>query len=182
MSERLFSSEIGWVVANEVMGKIWGACERFEVAGSLRRGCGAIHDVDVVILPRYDALRTTNLFGDVTVQYVPRLLKRALEAAWGYGPYDEGTRMVRLAVRFVPVDLYLAEPGGGNFEALLQMRTGCAEHNRALAVRAMRLGLRYVAGHGIFRGDERVDDGTEEGIYRALGLQMDVPERRGGVL
>jgi len=76
------------------------------------------------------------------------------------------------------VELYICEQDGSNFEALWQLRTGSAEFNKNLVIRAMRLGLQYRAGYGIFRGEERIDDGTEAGIFTALGLKLVSPAER----
>jgi hypothetical protein len=35
---------------------------------------------------------------------------------------------------------------------------------------AHKLGLQYSAGYGIFEGDRRVDDDTEAGILRQIGI------------
>lgn len=167
--------DFGWKVASEIDTLIRSACHRVEVAGSLRRGLPFVHDVDLVIHARYDELHTQDLFGVVTVECTPSILIRALMGIVVFGP---NARIIRFAHRGMPVDIYLAEPDGSNVEALLQMRTGSAEHNRNLAARAQSLGLSYRAGYGIFRGDARVDDGTEGGIYRALGLVVPRPADR----
>lgn len=62
------------------------------------------------------------------------------------------------------------------------MRTGSPGHNAWLAMKARERGRYYKAGYGIFESDapgaDRIDDGSEEGIYRALGLPYPPPATR----
>jgi DNA polymerase (family 10) len=66
-----------------------------------------------------------------------------------------------------------------SFGAAMQYFTGSKEHNIALRQRALRMGL-TLNEYGLFRLDDntRVAGETEEGVYKALGLDRIPPELR----
>lgn len=171
-----FDYQAGMLAARNVVTLIASACQRVEIAGSLRRKCASVHDVDLVIWPKFSRMEVADLFGGQRqITYVPSILKSALI---DYAKFPDEAKIVRFEMQRIPVELYLCEPDGRNFAALWQMRTGSAEHNRNLATQARRKNLMYRAGYGIYRDDTRVDDGSEAGIYTALGLSYPNPESR----
>jgi DNA polymerase/3'-5' exonuclease PolX len=169
--------ETGLAAAKNVITLISSACERIEIAGSLRRECEIVHDVDLVIWPKSNPICTTTSLFEFEQQliFVPSILRSALI---GYANFPDEAKIIRFEMQGVPVELYLCEPDGNNFEALWQMRTGSAVHNRNLASMARRKYLNYRAGYGIYRGNYRMDDGSEQGIYKALGMAYPKPESR----
>jgi DNA polymerase (family X) len=66
-----------------------------------------------------------------------------------------------------------------SFGAALQYFTGSKEHNVAIRVRAVKMGL-TLNEYGLFRIEDnsRVAGETEEGVYQALGLDWIPPEIR----
>ena len=65
------------------------------------------------------------------------------------------------------------------FGAAMQYFTGSKDHNVAIRMRAVKMGLK-LSEYGLFRvaDDARVAGETEEGIYQALGLPWIPPELR----
>lgn len=164
------------IVAKNVIELISSACHRVELAGSLRRKCATVHDVDMVIHPIFTQMDVIDLFDSLhQTTYIPSVLRSALV---NYARFPDEAKIIHFEMQNVPVELYLCETDGSNFEALWQMRTGSADHNRNLAVRARNQNLLYRAGYGIYRDDVHIDDGTEAGIYKALGLAFPKPESR----
>lgn len=155
-----------------------GAVERIEIAGSARRERALVHDLDVVIVASYKRIGPVGLFDleNKPVSYEPSDLQLALK---GLAEVKPNSKVARFLFQEMPVELYLAERDGSNFEALLQMRTGSAAFNITLATRAKQLGAEYRAGYGIYQAGRRLDDGTERGIFDALRLPYLRPERRG---
>jgi DNA polymerase/3'-5' exonuclease PolX len=167
------------------------ACERIQIAGSIRRKSPQVHDIDLVIWPKTQEVETgqPGLFEEASKILLPvQLIALLSHLDWQHDA-QEGVYPRKITLpppeiiyeegEIIPVELYICEPDGGNFEALLQMRTGCEQFNISLATRAKdRLGLKYSAGYGIFKGNQRMDDGTEDGIFRALGIEPIPPERR----
>lgn len=187
----LYHYSVGVEAAANMIDLLEPVCRRVAVAGSVRRKRPQVHDVDLVIWPEFDVVVIDHQLSLFIAEHRPayrpaKLLHLARKLGWPEWP-DTWPGIVRVpvsetavtAVERIPIELYVCDPDGGNFEALLQMRTGSAEYNIRLAKRAQELGLHYVAGHGIFEGDRRVDDGTEAGIWTALGWEYVPPERRG---
>ena len=192
MNEKaLYPLSVGVDAAMNMIDLLEPVCRRVAVAGSVRRKRAQVHDVDLVIWPEYDVVVVDHQLSLFITEHRPAyqptaLLHLARKLGWPEWA-DTWPGIIRVpvsetavtAVERIPIELYLCEPDGGNFEALLQMRTGSAEYNIRLARRAQELGLRYRAGYGIFDGMNRVDDGTETGIWTALEWEYVPPERRG---
>jgi DNA polymerase (family 10) len=136
-------------------------CERIEVAGSVRRRCPWVNDIDLVLIPSnlWDLHTEIKLLGQV-------------KAA--------GDKIVRVEMGDTQVDIYFATPE--TWATLLLIRTGSKENNIRLATRAKKMGWHLAAsGDGLFNEKgERVAGDTEESIYEALGLAYQGPEGRGG--
>jgi DNA polymerase (family 10) len=66
-----------------------------------------------------------------------------------------------------------------NFGAAMQYFTGSKDHNVAIRLRAVKMGLK-LSEYGLFRvaDNTKIAGETEEGIYRALGLPWIPPELR----
>jgi DNA polymerase (family 10) len=73
------------------------------------------------------------------------------------------------------VDLRLVPPE--SFGAALVYFTGSKAHNIAIRRRAQERDLK-ISEYGVFRGTRRVAGGTEEEVYRAIGLPWIPPELR----
>ena len=153
-----------------------------EIAGSLRRKRAWCHDIDLVAWPRYDQQgQVADLFGELRIQqtftarHLAEGISRLLDEPFRI---KANARLAHFVYQSVPVDIFFAEPDGSNYGALLQTRTGPAEFNIKLAALARDMGLYYKAGHGLYREDQRVDDDTERGIFRALGLPWVDPAQR----
>ena len=166
-----------------------GLAERVEIAGSVRRMTPTVNDIDIVVAPRWTP-QLVDMFGgasDWQPQGLDRWLAETLKGSAGRVTWDMredgGIRrqvdLRALRVDGILVELWLAQaPESDNFGALLQMRTGPREWNIALISQARRMACQYKAGKGIFRGSDRVDDDTEEGIFQILGLPSRIPPRR----
>ena len=189
----LYPLQIAMRSAERVISYIQLACQDYGIAGSLRRGIEQVHDLDLVVWPIVEWMpavdgKPTGLFeaGD-TVQWPESLLKTL--SRHGLCSYQKPTnkgypRILKLTGENLPIEIYLTDPDGSNFGALYQMRTGSAEFNIELAIRAQKRGLRYRAGYGIFDpSGKRVDNPgpSENSIFEVLGLPFIPPEKREGL-
>lgn len=167
-------------VARDLVVLLAPACRRITVAGSIRRGAHWVHDIDLVAWAKYDDATIPNLFGErAVIKCGPDALVGAIRRLMIPLPEPEiEARILRFTWQSLPVEIYLAERDGANYDALLQMRTGSERHNKWLARTAHARGLDYHAGHGIYAGQARIDDGTERGLYDALGIPFIKPENR----
>jgi len=188
----LYPLSVGQEAAELAIEMIKPVCRQVAIAGSVRRKRPQVRDVDLVIWPEYEVVVVQQQLSLFITEHRPSyqatgLLHLARKLGWDAWDANTWPGIVRiptseessLAVERIPIELYICEPDGSNFDALWQMRTGSAEYNIRLAKRAQELGLKYRAGYGIFEGERRMDDGTEEGIFAALSLQYVPPEKRG---
>mgnify|MGYP006285256247 CR=1 FL=1 len=137
--------------------------ERWEVAGSYRRRRETVGDLDVLVVVADDTAR-----------------RAASDALTHHPRVDEvlGAGEKKVTLRFtghVHVDVRFIEKG--SFGAALLYFTGSKAHNIALRRRAVGQEAK-LNEYGLFRGDEKVAGGDEEGIFAALGLRWIPPELR----
>lgn len=173
------------------------------LAGSMRRGCNQVHDLDIICWPLTEIAWTgADLFNPgIEYQYPGPLLDLLFNRGWvrqeridsvmgalrsTYINHNQGGSTIEYGFIFpfeyekISVEVYTSLFDGSNFGALLQLRTGSKNFNIYLAQRAQKLGLHFKAGFGLFRNGERVDEpGTEEqGIFDALHLSYTTPQNR----
>lgn len=170
----LYDLAVARDAALEILKKVECACYQIAVAGSIRRGVKRVHDIDLVAWPKYEASGQMDLFGE-PAQMVPNALINLLKRHCGMVQYRTEGKIIRTRYADIPLELYLVEPNGSNWGAMLQMRTGSEAFNVKLAMLAQERGYRYRAGYGVFdmrlatgEGETRVDDDSEEGILKAL--------------
>ena len=131
-------------------------------AGSLRRMCETIGDID--ILAAGAGAASGKIIGAFTK--LPEV-RRVLGAG--------GTKASIVMESGVQVDLRVVPPE--SFGAALQYFTGSKAHNIRLRAMARERGLK-LSEYGVFKGDRRIAGRTEEEVYRALKLPLIPPELR----
>jgi DNA polymerase (family X) len=137
------------------------ACERAEIAGSLRRQKETIGDLDLVAASR-DQESLADAFA---------------EALFADEVLAHGPTKVFIEAGGVEVDLRIVAPEA--FGALLHHFTGGQAHNIALRERAVKMGLN-ISEYGLAQaGTHRYEPvATEAEIYSRLGLDYIPPELR----
>jgi len=139
-----------------------GGVERLEIAGSIRRVCETVKDIDILVTST-DPERVIG-----TLCALPSVIETL------------GRGDTRASVRHqdgVQVDLRVVAPEA--FGAALQYFTGSKDHNVRVREIASRRGLR-VSEYGVFdeRTGARIAGATEEDVYAAVGLAWIPPELR----
>ncbi len=167
---------IAWAVAKKIAQELSPACERVEIAGSLRRGKPAVHDIDIVVLPRSSP--------EVALQASASGLDEVLRALIGRGSLKvvrdgDKIRSFIATKTDIPIDVYVATHD--TWATLLLIRTGSKEHNIQLAQRARQLGMKLRAsGDGIENRDGKlVKIQSEDEIFSLLKVPYLAPEKRG---
>jgi len=137
--------------------------EQIATAGSLRRGKETIGDVDLLVTSP-NAAAALDLVA--THPRVHEVLGRGVNKT-----------SVKLGREGLQIDVRALEHE--SFGAAMQYFTGSKEHNIALRQRALRMGF-TLNEYGLVRLDDntRVAGETEEGVYKALGLDWIPPELR----
>ncbi|MBI4479801.1 MAG: DNA polymerase/3'-5' exonuclease PolX [Acidobacteria bacterium] len=159
-----FMIDVADHLAQELQGYL-SACpgvKNVTPAGSLRRGCETIGDLDLLATGG-DPARVAEYF--LKFQKITDVIA-----------HGENKISVKLK-EGIQVDLRMLETSSTG--AALQYFTGSKAHNVALRDRAKRMGYK-LNEYGLFRiaDDEKVAGKTEESIYKALGLQYIEPEMR----
>lgn len=134
--------------------------EAVDMAGSLRRKKETIGDVDFLVISR-----NPKPIMDFFVS-LPGVIK-----VWGKGATKSSVRTEEgfdMDIRVVPKRSY---------GSALQYFTGSVEHNIATRKIAIDKGLK-LSEYGLFSGSKMIAGETEEGIYKALGLDWIEPEIR----
>ncbi|HKI12135.1 MAG TPA: hypothetical protein VKA02_08470 [Candidatus Acidoferrum sp.] len=171
----MFPADVARAVARKIVEELQLACERIEIAGSLRRGNPAVHDIDLVLLPKTSSEEFSLGGSTLLEELLEHLVERGSLAS------VRGKDKVKCFVATktgIPVDLYVARPA--TWATLLLIRTGSKEHNIRLAQRARELGMKLRAsGDGIEDGHGNVlKVDAEEDVFRILGLPYLAPEDR----
>ena len=137
--------------------------EAITPAGSLRRGRETIGDLDLLVTGPNAAAALDKVAANPRVHEV-----------LGRGANKTSVKLGREGLQ---VDVRALEHG--TFGAAMQYFTGSKEHNVALRQRAIRMGFK-LSEYGLFRAEDetRVAGDTEEGVYKALGLDWIPPELR----
>lgn len=159
-------------VAEEIRDALAPACERIEIAGSIRRRKPDVGDVEIVFVPRFEpeapppgmlpgmpfAAAARNLTDVLlTVLLVDGFLKARLNKigrqAWG-----EKNKLARHADSGIPVDLF-SIPRGSWYNYLV-CRTGPEDSNKRIAVAAQAKGWKWKPySPGFVRIDKELLDG-----------------------
>lgn len=158
------------------------ACDRIQIAGSIRRRAADVKDIEVVVVPRV----RRDLFGEidegptvldalVDVMIAAGRLAPRLSTA---GVKCMGRRHKRLtAVRSgVPVDLFAVLPPA-QWGAILAIRTGPADYSKTLVTECQRAGLVCRDG-ALWRGSDVVPTPEEVDFIRECGLHFQDPWKR----
>jgi DNA polymerase (family X) len=133
-----------------------------DVAGSLRRRRETIGDIDVLV-----ASVEPTAVAERFVRYpeVTRVLA-------------QGETKCSVALRSgMQADLRIVAPE--SYGAALHYFTGSKTHNIAVRTLGLKRKLK-ISEYGVFRGKRRIGGGTEEEVFRAVGLPWIPPELREG--
>ena len=85
-----------------------------------------------------------------------------------------GEKVAQLNINGVNIDLYATNPK--QWETLLLIRIGSAEHNIKLSIQARKMGMKLT--HSGLSKDGKIIAATEHGIFEALGMEYIPPEER----
>lgn len=164
---RLWPRIVGEKTAEAVIEAFEPYVSRIDIAGSLRRECKFVRDLDLIIIPK-KGKRTA--LDDYIVETCA----------------DEGTQVVGgdAITRFkwldFTIDIYWATKE--TFVMLKMVRTGSAEHNIEMAMRAKAKGWAWhTAGYLTDPTGKRRIPRTEQQIFNWLDTPYLAPEHRGGI-
>ena len=161
-------------VAQDLKALLAPACERIEIAGSVRRQKPDVADIELLCVPKpcneilyIDAL-------DEAVMGGPLDMRPNVKGRFTYG------RLNKLMVHRssgIPVDIFSVEVR--NWGMSLVVRTGPAEFNVRFMARLLQLGMKGHAYGGITSAlGQEIECPDEESVFRCLGWAYTPPEQR----
>jgi DNA polymerase/3'-5' exonuclease PolX len=183
--EKRVPLDIARVFADDVLELLAPACERIEVAGSIRRGAADVGDVEIVCVPTLHF--QTDLFGDLvetahnqldklTAHLVDKgkleyRLDKNARRAWG-SRHMRAYLVARGAL--FPVDIFAVLPPA-TWGVIFAIRSGPAEFSKALVSQrdhggALPAGWKVKDGQLLVGDGQLIDTPEEAHVFAALGL------------
>ena len=146
-------------LAEQIMEQIRPFCDRLVVAGSIRRKKSEVRDVDFVLIPK-----------PLLWHRIVATLQRNMNAK----VLKHGEKAAQLTINGINVDLY--STNSKEWEALLLIRTGSAEHNIKLSIQARKMGMKLT--HSGLSKNGKIIATSEKEIFEALAMEYVPPEER----
>ena len=151
------------------------------IAGSLRRKMAMVNDIDLIVIPKIEAMKDDTLFGEpININLFDRkLAELCLDERMAV---DVNGSQIKRFLQFdnsdVPIDIYIASPG--TLPTILLIRTGSKEHNIKLCTKTRDMHLQLKAnGEGLLDAQLRpLKVLSEEDIFYHLGFSYIPPEGR----
>jgi DNA polymerase/3'-5' exonuclease PolX len=182
-------------VAERLLALMSPFCLRVEIAGSIRRSCAEVKDVELVAVPRWEErpgqapslfaaeAERVNLLHEWAVNHAAaagvRWIKPGTPEVIDWAPKPEGKYWRALVGDTIKLDLFLAAPE--NYGLILVIRTGSAEFSQALMTYAKHRTPYHVEG-GYLRDREGavLETPEERDVFRALRVDYVEPRERTG--
>jgi DNA polymerase/3'-5' exonuclease PolX len=183
--------------AHQICGILQDACERIEIAGSIRRMLAMVGDIEIVCRPKLLMGHRSNFISaidELLDEIIP--IDGTLFAGdvrdkglrWNNERPTNGTRYKRLIwvgqegpLERIPVDLFCVLPPA-SWGALMAIRTGPADFSKGLVTKRRQGGAmpdELLQRDGALWGPEgRVETPEEEDYFRLLGIPCWAPEGR----
>lgn len=170
-------------IAEELKAAISPACERVEIAGSLRRMKPNVGDIELVYIPKFGEV-TVDLFSEsknlvdiILTQLEKDGVLEKRKNVKGSTMFGDKNKLMRHIASGIPVDFFSTNNAG--WHSYLLCRTGGAESNTQLAGRAKALGMEWKPYEGVFRkGSTDIAILSEEQMYELLQLPYKAPHER----
>ncbi len=186
-----FGNKFAYDYAIEILERIKPAVEESCIVGSLRRQTPTCGDIDLVVLPIWDAAEE-DLFGGSkplsSHSQVDAILQKAIKDGFlkqKFSPLTNTTARIATLVaparggapNSINVDFYFADEQ--NYGAIKMIRTGSVEFNKF--VMCLVLPLRKLRqGHGYLHDSkgEIIPCRSEEDYFKAIGMEYIEPWQR----
>mgnify|MGYP001269011898 CR=1 FL=1 len=169
--------------AHRLLDLLEPVCERIEIAGSIRRQCLEVGDIELVAIPK----STRDLFG-VRKWDTKIIIDRIFEIdklSFLRGPEEwlftkRGEWYAQFTIFGMKVDLFMTTPE--KWGCIFMIRTGSADFTKKMVKQKVWGG--YCPDHLYFKdgrlwdGEEALDTPEEDDVFRELGMAYVKPENR----
>ena len=172
------SYSIALALAQTVLIDLAPACQRIEIAGSLRRKKAEIGDIEIVCIPELPKLNQMNWFGDISGG-LDELLDSLVERR-RWKRVKNGPLYKQFDIGPTTLDLFITTPE--KWGMIFCLRSGPADFSHRL-VTPRRAGglcpayLRVKDGR-VWNNGTALPTPEEADVFRALGLDWIEPEKR----
>jgi DNA polymerase/3'-5' exonuclease PolX len=179
-------------VARDIVARYAHACERIEIAGSIRRGRAMVADVEIVAVPKTEP--AYDLFGNEHERFDLLHDRCESDLLSPIGPLAHrpdkhgrpafGHKFKRLIWEpygvALPLDLFSTT--ADQFGAIFAIRTGCAAFSKRLVTSVleggcMPIGMKQRDG-SLWDGGREIPTPTEQAFFDAIGVEMLDPRAR----
>lgn len=153
-------------------------CQKFEIAGSVRRGEEQCGDIEIVCIPHLKGYtHGKDLFGIPKTSYLNRVINW-IDTNEDSTRIKGGPKYQKIEYKGVPVDIFMTSRE--EFGRMLAIRTGPAEYSKKMAARWVQLGYHGKDGKLIHEqtGERAGPFPTEESFFEFLGWNYIKPEAR----
>ncbi len=167
-------------LAQDIVVNLRPACERIEIAGSLRRKKADVGDIEIVCVPGSILNYQLSLFSAVKPDYRLESILARLIYTRGWKVIKNGQYLKQNDIGPTMLELYITTPE--KWGCIYTIRTGSAEFSHRLVTHKSQGGLcpsylRFADGR-IWDGSRALDTPEELDVFRALGLEYIEPEER----
>ncbi len=164
-------------IAEDYLKRLSPYCAQIEIAGSLRRHKTDVHDIELVLQPKFEP-------GGLFLDPVNRLSHVIPEVFQDCMVHKNGERMKQIALpQGINLELYIVLPPA-HWGVIYAIRTGSAEFSHWLVTPRKYRGAcpshRRVENGAVWESDRLVETPTEESFFEALWLDWLEPDERTG--
>lgn len=171
------------ILAKGFIGLIGAYVARAEIAGSLRRSCKEVGDIEIVAQP-WTPQSAKDLHAKLQELLNAGLVELDRKSSDGKRP-PFGPRYYRLTYSGKPLDLFLVLPPA-DWGIIYTLCTGPAEYSHWIVTEALRRGFKVADGQLFKRSirgpwvpvREKIPCPQEADFFKALGLKYQTPELR----
>jgi DNA polymerase/3'-5' exonuclease PolX len=163
------------LVAQEVARRLKPGCERIIIAGSIRRGVARVGDVEIVYIPKTEvqkipgdffAQEPVNLANEIILRMEGEGVLARRENANGSTMYGPKNKLMEHCASGIPVDLFATN--ASSWFNYLVCRTGPAESNTLIAIKAQKIGWHWNPyGSGFVNRSTQI---FEEKVFAFVGM------------
>jgi DNA polymerase/3'-5' exonuclease PolX len=185
--------EVARKLACEVIEKLRPACQRIEIAGSIRRAKPEVGDIELVVVPASGkGQMTLDAVDAPSATAIPNLVRALITSGYfSLGPQSKDSRKAPFGERYIKVlrsesktvvDLFIVLPPA-QWGVVYLIRTGSADFSHDFVTAIQRKCFRSRDGHlERAEGDgwATVSTPEEEDVFRAVGAKFIEPHEREG--
>lgn len=171
-----FSADIAMLIAAPILEKLYPYCERLAIAGSLRRQCEYVSDIEICCIPKM--VSHVNMFG-VETSTTSMLEEHDSPTLGRFIKNGAKYKQIELP-EGINLDLFIITPPA-EWGVIMAIRTGPADYSRWLVTKtpygAMPLGCSVKDGC-VYRGEDRISMPEEKDFLNFLGIAWIEPSQR----